>query len=60
MHLNLGDFIGYGAFPGQVIERLGHPGIISIIGNYDEKVLRWEEKREAWKTRKAPPEMAGF
>ena len=58
--LNLGDFIGYGAFPGQVIERLGHPGIISIIGNYDEKVLRWEEKREAWKTRKAPQKWLAF
>jgi putative phosphoesterase len=37
--LNAGDFIGYGAYPNEVIEILRSNKVLSIIGNYDSKVL---------------------
>ena len=37
--LNAGDFLGYGAFPNEVIEMLRANNVLSIIGNYDLKVL---------------------
>jgi putative phosphoesterase len=37
---NLGDSIGYGAAPEEVVKRLLRENAVSIIGNYDEKVLR--------------------
>jgi putative phosphoesterase len=37
--LNAGDFLGYGAFPNEVIETLRSNKVLSIIGNYDLKVL---------------------
>jgi putative phosphoesterase len=37
--LNAGDFVGYGAYPNEVIEILRSNKVLSIIGNYDLKVL---------------------
>ncbi|WP_455278171.1 YfcE family phosphodiesterase [[Eubacterium] cellulosolvens] len=37
--LNAGDFVGYGAFPNEVIEILRSNKVLSVIGNYDLKVL---------------------
>ena len=37
--LNAGDFLGYGAYPNDVIEILSSNKTLSIIGNYDLKVL---------------------
>ena len=34
----LGDLVGYGAFPNEVIERLRAEGIPTIMGNYDDGV----------------------
>ena len=34
----LGDLVGYGAFPNEVIERVRTRGIPTIIGNYDDGV----------------------
>lgn len=42
---NLGDSTGYGAAPEEVIRRLQRENAVSIIGNYDEKVLRVGEGR---------------
>ena len=36
---NVGDFVGYGAFPDEVVRRLRREGVLSIVGNYDLKVL---------------------
>ena len=46
--LNAGDFLGYGAFPDEVVSELSSENVLSIIGNYDLKVLkkREEKKRE--------------
>lgn len=38
--LNAGDFIGYGAFPDEVITVLRQVNAISVIGNYDMNILR--------------------
>lgn len=37
---NLGDFIGYGAFPNQVIESSIRHNVLSIAGNYDLKAFK--------------------
>ncbi len=33
---NTGDFLGYGAFPNQVVEQLQRAEAISILGNYEK------------------------
>ncbi len=42
---NIGDFVGYGAFPEEVIKRLQQEEVLSIAGNYDLKVLKVKEKK---------------
>lgn len=37
--LNVGDFVGYGAFPEETVQRLKDEHVISTIGNYDLNVL---------------------
>jgi len=51
---NLGDAVGYGPFPNQVLDRLRAEGAVSILGNYDRKVLAFPEKRGKWRRSKAP------
>ncbi len=52
--LNAGDFLGYGAFPDEVVLKLSSENVRSVIGNYDLKVLkkRKEKKRENIKNEK--------
>jgi putative phosphoesterase len=57
---NIGDFVGYGAFPNQVIERLRGGQALNIIGNYDLKVLRFSKKKEKWRKRKRPEKYLAF
>ena len=57
---NIGDFVGYGAFPDQVVERLNQPGVTSIIGNYDLKVLKFPKKKKKWKKSKHPDKFLAF
>lgn len=38
---NLGDLIGYGPHPEEVVQRLKSRKIASIAGNFDERVLGW-------------------
>jgi putative phosphoesterase len=40
----LGDYLGYGAFPNEVIRLLVQVNALCIIGNYDQKVLGFDEK----------------
>jgi putative phosphoesterase len=46
---NVGDFVGYGAFPDEVVTRLWHasPSVLSIVGNYDLKALRKDQLPKA-------------
>jgi putative phosphoesterase len=52
---NMGDMLGYGAAPNEVIDILIKENAQSIIGNYDSKVLKVREKKKNWKDG-APPE----
>ena len=49
---NVGDFVGYGAFPNEVIERLRNENALSIVGNYDLKVLAFKQKKDKWRKKK--------
>ncbi len=57
---NVGDFVGYGASPNQVIRRLRQEHAVSIVGNYDRKVLRFEKKREKWQKKKQSQKFLAF
>ena len=57
---NLGDFVGYGAFPDEVVKKLKKLGAISVIGNYDRKVLKVKEKSEDWQKSKHPLKYFSF
>jgi putative phosphoesterase len=57
---NVGDIIGYGAYPNQVIERLREVRAISILGNYDIKVLNFPEKKSKWRKSKRSEKYLAF
>jgi putative phosphoesterase len=57
---NVGDFIGYGAFPNEVIELMQQEEAISIAGNYDLKVLRFPDKVAKWRRSKKPEKLRAF
>ncbi len=57
---NVGDFVGYAAFPDEVVRCLRGEGAISIIGNYDLKVLRFKKKRAKWRKSKRPEKWLAF
>lgn len=58
---NIGDFVGYNAFPEESVRFIQqHANVTSIIGNYDLKVLKIEKKREKWSATKAPEKMLSF
>ena len=43
---DLGDIVGYGPFPNEVVELVRARGIPSVRGNYDEKVVQFGTHRE--------------
>ena len=49
---NVGDFVGYGAFPDKVVRFVRKKNIISIRGNYDCKVLKFKQKNKKWRKSK--------
>ena len=57
---NLGDFVGYGAYPDEVVKMLREIGAISIIGNYDSKVLKVKTKEKEWGAKKIPEKWLAF
>jgi len=57
---NIGDFVGYGAFPDEVVSRLRDLDAVSILGNYDRKVLRVVKKQTKWKDKKSAEKMLAF
>lgn len=57
---NVGDFVGYGAFPDEVVSRLREERAVSIQGNYDRKVLKVKKKREHWEKHKTPEKWLAF
>ncbi len=57
---NVGDFVGYGAFPDQVVQRLQQEEALSIIGNYDLKTLQVKKKKKKWEDNKTPEKWLAF
>jgi putative phosphoesterase len=57
---NIGDFVGYGAFPDQVVKHIRKKKIASIIGNYDLKVLNFPKKDKKWRKNKHPLKWLAF
>ncbi len=57
---NLGDFLGYGPFPEEVVLRLRAERAVCILGNYDAKVLAFEKKRNKWRKTKAGQKYLAF
>lgn len=57
---NLGDLTGYGPHPNEVIELLEGRKVISIIGNYDLKVLKFPKKIEKWRRKKSADKFKAF
>jgi putative phosphoesterase len=57
---NLGDFLGYAPFPNEVVEKLREVNATNVIGNYDLKVLAFEQKQDRWKQTKMPEKYAAF
>jgi putative phosphoesterase len=56
---NIGDFVGYGAYPNEVVKLLRQVKAISIIGNYDLKALKVKQKQAGWAA-KAPEKWLAF
>ena len=57
---NIGDFVGYGPFPEEVVQLIRQEGALSITGNYDLKVLRFPEKEKKWRESKRPEKFLAF
>ena len=57
---NVGDWVGYNAFPNEVIELLRQERALSVVGNYDLKVLRFRKKQEKWQHSKHPQKYLAF
>ena len=52
---HLGDFVGYGPFPEEVVVLLRDtPELLSIAGNYDLRILKFGERKEKWRKSKHP------
>lgn len=43
---NVGDWVGYGAFPNEVVALLRQEGTLNIMGNYDRKALEIMQEPE--------------
>lgn len=58
---NIGDFVGYNAFPEETVQHIRQrKDTTSIIGNYDLKVLKVDKKRKKWEASKDPAKLASF
>jgi putative phosphoesterase len=56
----IGDFVGYNAFPEQVVIRMRKQEFSNIIGNYDLKVLNFPQKDKKWRGNKQPLKWLAF
>ena len=57
---NVGDFVGYGANPEEVVALLARRADVSIMGNYDRKVLSFPDKKDKWFSSKNPEKFYAF
>jgi len=63
---NVGDFVGYGAFPDEVVQlfrtaqHLRNENVLNIVGNYDLQVLEFKQKKAKWRKKKHPQKYLAF
>jgi len=57
---NVGDSIGYGPFPNEVLDTLQEKDILSIVGNYDLKSLSMPTRSSKWREKKHPLKLLAF
>ncbi len=57
---NIGDFVGYGPYPEEVVCLLRAENAVSIQGNYDRKTLKVKKKIALWKKSKALEKWMAF
>ena len=55
-----GDLVGYGPFPNEVIGLIKNINIQSVIGDYDLKVLHFEDVKNKWRSKKQPLKFLAF
>ena len=58
--LNLGDSIGYGPYPDEVVRLIQNDRFINILGNYDEKVIDKAHRKTQWSDVKNTDKRAMF
>ena len=58
--LNLGDSIGYGPNPNEVVRWMQGEHIINILGNYDKKVLSKAHQNSNWESVNTPDKRTMF
>jgi putative phosphoesterase len=46
---NVGDLIGFGAFPDQVVKRVRKENVLSVLGELDGRVLRFKKSKVKWR-----------
>lgn len=56
----LGDLVGYVPFPNECIELIRRNASASIVGNYDQKVIQFGQKKSEWKKSKKPAKFDAF
>lgn len=52
---NVGDLIGFGASPDEVVKLVRQENALSVIGELDERVVRFKKTKEKWR-KKLPME----
>ena len=57
---NVGDFVGYGPYPDEVVSYLRDRAALNITGNYDLNVLNFPAKAEKWRHTKHPLKYLAF
>jgi putative phosphoesterase len=57
---NVGDFVGYGPFPDEVVSLLRKEASANIVGNYDVKALATGKKKAPVKLPKNPSKKLAF
>jgi len=45
---NLGDLVGYGAFPEEVVQHLRKNYALSTLGRYDRQIVRFKKRKDKW------------
>lgn len=60
MIFNLGDLTGYGPFPEEVVRWSCSPQVISVLGDYDQKVLSKEHRMAQWESVTTPDKRTMF